>query len=153
MKLKSFSYALFSYSIFNSRTLWWDDRCNGGCASDTCLFSYAYCLYLSALVNLMKSLDPTRAITFVTSQTADKDQAVSSQWSQKLKNVYAETMLMTFMCLYQKNKFGRMNRPISFIKHWKQVWYWEKNWKGLEAYYVYAAFSLHHLNNEQFSAE
>jgi len=50
------------------------------------LYSFCICLllhvllHLSALVNLTKSLDPTRAVTFVTSQAVDKDQAVSSQW-------------------------------------------------------------------------
>jgi hypothetical protein len=63
----------------------------------TCNILFCICfllcifLLLSALVNHTKSLDPTRAVTFVTSQTADKDQAVSSQWSQKVKNIYAQT--------------------------------------------------------------
>jgi len=71
-------------------------------------------------VNLTKSLDPTRAVTFVTSQAADKDQAVSSQWDQEVKNINAETTLMICMCFYKRG-FGKMKRPISFMKYSKQV--------------------------------
>jgi len=71
-------------------------------------------------VNLTKSLDPTRAVAFVTSQAADKDQAVSSQWGQEVKNIYAETMLMICLCFYKRG-FEKMKRPISFMKYLKEV--------------------------------
>jgi len=70
-------------------------------------------LHLSALVNLTKSLDPTRAVTFVTSQAADKDQAVSSQWGQEVKNIYAETTLQICMCFYKRG-FGK-RREVSVL--------------------------------------
>jgi len=71
-------------------------------------------------VNLTKSLDPTRAVTFVTSQAANEDQAVSRQWGQEVKNIYAETMLTICMCFYKRG-FGKMKRPVSFMKYSKQV--------------------------------
>lgn len=53
-------------------------------------------------MNLTKSLDPTRAVTFVTSQAADKDQAVSSQCGQEVKNIYAETTHDIYVLLQKR---------------------------------------------------
>lgn len=78
-------------------------------------------------MNLTKSLDPTRPVTFVTSQIADNDKAVSNEWNEKsdywIQNTYARTADITgnkrsYVCAKRKVwKKILMGPPFPYYNH------------------------------------